>query len=270
VNLISIILSLILNSLIFILSLILNSDITKYQYKIKLLLFNLIFAIFSSLQNILSPSGNIFSPILLLSADDSNPQNNSNAQNDSNPQNDSDPEDHDVMEVDDDDYNGPEQIMDDLDRVDKARVGDGEALDELKDQYPEFFEDEEVPDYEALDGLEEYLEDEFPHELEQSEREADELERLELEEKQREQWEREQQERWEWEHKERERLEKEQREREQGEKEARNNNWEDSSDPNYPSNNPRSLENDNNLSARLLILLGGIFEAISEILEKLF
>lgn len=98
----------------------------------------------------------------------------SNSKNNSENSEDSDyddVEDCDAMEVDN--HNGPEQVVEDLNNVDKARNNDQEALDELKREYPAFFEDNSVP--EALNQIEHYLESEFPGELERSEKEADEL-----------------------------------------------------------------------------------------------
>ena len=69
------------------------------------------------------------------------------------------------------DHNAPEEIMDDLDNVDRARRNDPNALDELKREYPAFFEGK--TDKEGLDDLESYLEEEFPVELKKSELEAD-------------------------------------------------------------------------------------------------
>ena len=73
------------------------------------------------------------------------------------------------------DHNAPEKIMDDLDEVDKARNGDPNALEYLKREYPNFFENN-TNNEEELEQLEDYLESEFPGELEKSEKEADELE----------------------------------------------------------------------------------------------
>lgn len=85
---------------------------------------------------------------------------------------DDDPDDEDVIE--DSNINAPEAIMDDIDLADKAAEGDQEALETLKDKYPSFFEKND--DKEGLKQLTEELEDQFPVELDQSEREADELE----------------------------------------------------------------------------------------------
>lgn len=112
--------------------------------------------------------------------DSSNSNNNLNSSN--NPENREDSEsennsDHgdieksDVREVDN--HNAPEEVMNDLDRVDKARNNDPVALDELKGEYPAFFENNS--DKDALKEIEDYLESEFPGELKRSEIEADEL-----------------------------------------------------------------------------------------------
>ena len=85
-----------------------------------------------------------------------------------------DPEDSNVEEIKDPEHNAPERIMDDLDKVDKARNNDPDALEYLHKQYSEFFY--KVSDEEALNDLEEYLEEEFIPEYKRSEREADELE----------------------------------------------------------------------------------------------
>lgn len=71
------------------------------------------------------------------------------------------------------DFNAPEQIMDDLDSVDNARRGDLNALEDIKRNYPEFFEGK--TDKKGLKGVERYLEGEFDPELARSEREADEM-----------------------------------------------------------------------------------------------
>ena len=81
-------------------------------------------------------------------------------------------ENADVTEIDD--HNAPEEIIDDLDTIDKARNGDPDALDEIKREYPEFFK--ENSDEEGLDQVEEYLESEFEGEHEISELEANALE----------------------------------------------------------------------------------------------
>jgi hypothetical protein len=80
--------------------------------------------------------------------------------------------------VEQEDHNAPEQIMDDLDLVDKARSGDKKALDEIKRNYSEFFEG--YSDEQALKDIGEYLEEEFEPELKRSEEEADAMEREEL------------------------------------------------------------------------------------------
>jgi hypothetical protein len=80
--------------------------------------------------------------------------------------------------VEQENNNAPEQIMDDLDLVDKAKLGDKKALEEIKRNYSEFFED--YSDKQALKDVEEYLEEEFEPELKRSEEEADAMEREEL------------------------------------------------------------------------------------------
>jgi hypothetical protein len=90
--------------------------------------------------------------------------------------NDSDSDDvemSDVREVDN--HNAPEQIMNDLDTITKAKAKDREALDEMKREYPYFFDDN--TDEEGLNQLEEYLENEFEGELKRSEIEAEVLEK---------------------------------------------------------------------------------------------
>uniref|UniRef100_A0A0D2ZS52 Heme-copper oxidase subunit III family profile domain-containing protein n=1 Tax=Brassica oleracea var. oleracea TaxID=109376 RepID=A0A0D2ZS52_BRAOL len=93
---------------------------------------------------------------------------------------DDDSEDNDSVEdmdvVERDDHNAPEKIVDDLDLVDKAKQGDNDALSILKEDYPAFFD--QNSDQEGLKQVEDYLEEEFPGELEKSEREADELDRV--------------------------------------------------------------------------------------------
>lgn len=79
----------------------------------------------------------------------------------------------------DDDYhhNAPESIMDDLELIDEARKGNNNAIAEVKEKYPSFFDKESgnKTEQEALAQLEQELEGEFYPELIQSEREADEL-----------------------------------------------------------------------------------------------
>ena len=79
---------------------------------------------------------------------------------DSNSDNDSDAEN--IEEVPDPEHNAPERIMDDLDVVEKAKNNDPEALEYLKREYPAFFDGNS--ENEALNQIEEYLEDEFPKE----------------------------------------------------------------------------------------------------------
>jgi cell wall assembly regulator SMI1 len=64
--------------------------------------------------------------------------------------------------------------MDDLDKVEKAKKNDPEALEDLKNQYSSFFDGTSTE--EALNHIEKYLEGEFPVEMKRSELEADCLE----------------------------------------------------------------------------------------------
>ena len=73
-----------------------------------------------------------------------------------------------------DSHNAPEVLIDHLNLLDKARKGDKDALDKLKEEYEEFFKDKDSED-EGLKELEEYLDDEFGDEFHTSEKEADEL-----------------------------------------------------------------------------------------------
>ena len=120
-----------------------------------------------------------------------NPENNEGSNNNPNgnpnpnpnPEDDDkdDPVNIDAVEVQDPDYNGPEQIMDDLDMVDRARKNDPEALEYLKEEYGSFFDDTSTK--EAVDDIEGYLEEEFPLELQRSEEEADAIEAREIAER---------------------------------------------------------------------------------------
>ena len=76
------------------------------------------------------------------------------------------------------DQNVPEDIEGDLAIIDRAREdNDIESLEYLQNKYPNFFDQESGNSLEeGLNQLEEYLEEEFPGELAQSEREADILE----------------------------------------------------------------------------------------------
>lgn len=98
----------------------------------------------------------------------SNPNGDSNTDDDSNPDEDNS-EDSDYEEVEN--HNAPEEVMKDLDMVDKAKNNDPEALEYLAKEYRSFFEDNTKE--EALKDLEEYLENEFPGELRKSNFEAD-------------------------------------------------------------------------------------------------
>ena len=89
----------------------------------------------------------------------------------------------DIEEIPEEEHNAPEYIQDDLEKIDRVREADPNdeeaqrKLEELKDKYKEFFDIESGNnEEEGLNQLEEYLEEEFPGELEQSEREADILE----------------------------------------------------------------------------------------------
>ena len=107
---------------------------------------------------------------------ENNPENNEDSKSNSDRDSDmdlDDPEDQSVEEIKDPEHNAPERIMDDLDQVDKARNGDPDALDYLRREFTSFFDD--VSEEEALDDIEEYLENEFHPEHERSEREADDL-----------------------------------------------------------------------------------------------
>jgi hypothetical protein len=118
------------------------------------------------------PFEDIFSPILLATAsntNDSNPNSNHNPNSNPDPNEDSDLEKQEDV-IENPDYNAPEQIRDDLDLLDKAKQGDEEALAEIKRQYPEFFRDND--DEQGLLEVEEYLEEEFQDELGQAELEA--------------------------------------------------------------------------------------------------
>jgi hypothetical protein len=72
------------------------------------------------------------------------------------------------------DRNIPEEIVDDLDIIDRARKNDPEALEYLKGEYGSYFDKNSTKD--ALNEIEEYLEDIFPSELKKSEHEADAME----------------------------------------------------------------------------------------------
>lgn len=113
----------------------------------------------------------------------SNENTNSNSNNDSDSeqdssdsdseQNSSDLENRDVEELTDNEHNAPDQLMNDMDKVKKAKKGDPEALGELKEEYPEFFND--TTSEQALNDIDEYLEEEFPVELDRSMHEVDAL-----------------------------------------------------------------------------------------------
>ena len=76
-------------------------------------------------------------------------------------------------------YNDPEKgnfsesqkIMDDLDKVDRAKRKDSEALEDLKEEYTSFFDNNSPRT--GLRDLENYLEEEFPAEERRAEHDAD-------------------------------------------------------------------------------------------------
>jgi hypothetical protein len=86
-------------------------------------------------------------------------------------------EEGDDNDDDNDDHNAPEAIMDDLELIDEAKKGNSDAIAEIKEKYPSFFDKESgnKTEEEALAQIEQELEDQFYPELIQSEREADEL-----------------------------------------------------------------------------------------------
>jgi hypothetical protein len=110
-------------------------------------------------------------------SDNNNPENNNSENNNSNPNNNNSDNDDsseveegsDVEEVEN--HNGPEEIMNDLEQIDKANKGDDESKEQIKEKYKEFFKN--GSDKEGLKQVEEYLEGEFKGELYASEREAD-------------------------------------------------------------------------------------------------
>jgi hypothetical protein len=139
---------------------------------------------------VLFPALNFHTSFLLLASSQNNGENsnntsdNTNSENNENSNSDSisdsnsdsnsdDPEDVDAEEIRDPEHNAPERIMDDLDIIDKARNNDPDALEYLRREYGEFFND--TSDDQALNDIEEYLEEEFPKEHERSENEADAL-----------------------------------------------------------------------------------------------
>lgn len=81
-------------------------------------------------------------------------------------------------EIPEREHNGAELTEGDLELIDRAREdNDIESLEYLQNKYPSFFDEESGNSLEeGLNQLEEYLEEEFPGELAQSEREADILE----------------------------------------------------------------------------------------------
>jgi hypothetical protein len=122
-----------------------------YINKIKLLFDKISLIIYYGIIIILS-SPDIYSFPFLLSSDGDSGIDMENSDSDSDAMDldsdsDSGPENHEVVEREN--HNAPEQIMDDLDLVEKAKEGDPEALETLKENYPEFFR--ENNDREALD-----------------------------------------------------------------------------------------------------------------------
>lgn len=108
--------------------------------------------------------------------EENNEGTNSNSMGDSNSDH-NDPENNDSEEINDPEHNAPERIVDDLDIVDKAKNNDPEALEYLSREYGHFFDDTSKD--KALEDIQEYLEGEFPKELERSEFEADALQAIE-------------------------------------------------------------------------------------------
>ena len=100
------------------------------------------------------------------------PENNegSNSNSDDSNSDDDDPQNNEVEEVGDPEHNGPERIMDDLDKVDNAK-DDPEALEYLQQEYSEFFHGTTTD--QALKDIKNYLEEEFKEEVQRSEFEAD-------------------------------------------------------------------------------------------------
>jgi hypothetical protein len=99
---------------------------------------------------------------------DNNEGSNSNSDGDSSSDDDG-PKDNDVEKVGDPEHNGPERIVDDLDKVDNAK-DDPEALEYLQQEYSEFFNGRTID--QALEDIKNYLEEEFDAEHERSEWEA--------------------------------------------------------------------------------------------------
>jgi hypothetical protein len=99
---------------------------------------------------------------------DDQPQNSESNGNSTNESESDDVEMADVEEVDN--HNAPEEIMNDLDKVDAAKNKDREALDYLKKEYSHFFD--RNTEEEGLKQLEEYLEEEFEPEHQKSELES--------------------------------------------------------------------------------------------------
>jgi hypothetical protein len=154
------------------------------------MIFDIIISIFNFIISLLVLNFNLFPALVLMnensSDDDDHPKNSrgsdglpeyESSESGSSESDDSEgPKKREVVEQEN--HNAPEQIMDDLDLVDKARLGDKKALDEIKRNYSEFFEG--YSDQQALNDIGEYLEEEFEPELKRSEEEADAMEREEL------------------------------------------------------------------------------------------
>jgi hypothetical protein len=68
--------------------------------------------------------------------------NNSDGDNDDNSNENDDTHDQDDEDNQDDDHNDAEEIIDDLEEVDKAWHGDREAFEKVKAKYPQFFDEE--------------------------------------------------------------------------------------------------------------------------------
>lgn len=171
-----------------------------------------------------------------------NSESNSNSDNDSDYESD-DVKDEDVEEVDN--HNAPEEVMNDLDKVDAARNNDPQALEYLKKEYSSFFEDN--TEEEALDQIEDYLEEEFPGEYKKSEEEAD---RMSIEEKTK------------------------------GQNSDDSNNDDNNSSgggagplgPSGPSasdSGPSTSNSSGGNYSKIMVILGGILETISNVLENL-
>lgn len=176
---------------------------------------------------------------------DSQPGNSESNSNSNNPDSeDDDVEDADVEEVPN--HNAPEEVMNDLDKVDAARDNnDAEALAYLKREYSSFFDDN--TEEEALDQIEEYLTEEFPKELKRSEEEAD---AMSIEEK---------------------------KAKGQNSDDSDNNDNNSSggggplgpSGPSASDSGPSSSNSSGGNLSKILVILGGVFETISNVLDNI-